>query len=130
MSRVHFVNQFLAVPQSLFPARFPPAVILADHRPADAVRIIMQIGEGGAFRADVAAAPDIVLVRANALDLSGLERDLDTTHAFAQRTGAKVGFNVRTHIATGCRTFVEARSCPSIRRNSAYLRSRPERTAS
>ncbi len=77
------------------PAELVPRVAVAAHRALQSIRIVMQIRERGALRADVAAAERIGVVAAHRSDALAVDLDREPAGCLAQRTAREVGRHVR-----------------------------------
>src|SRR5262249_54223771 len=86
----HRGQQFGAAAEGRVPADLLPLPVDLDHRAADAVGVLVPRAEGGALGADVAAAPGVVVVTADAGDAAALDVNLQAAHGLAQRTGIEV----------------------------------------
>jgi hypothetical protein len=79
--------------ERLVPADLHELPVPLHERAADPVRVLVELLERGALRADVALAEDVVLVAADAGDLlpfgTVLQRDLETAPGLAQRARAE-----------------------------------------
>ena len=73
------------VPGDLAPARTFP-----DERRPDAIGIVLQIGERGGFRTEIASAERIVRVAPDRTDVRPVGVDEQTARGFAQRAGRRV----------------------------------------
>ena len=76
----------------------------------------------GALRADVALAPDVVVVGADLGDAVALDVDLEAAHGLAERAGSVVDRRGRRHAAAvltaSAALSVAAAACPSLVRHS------------
>src|SRR3546814_1601770 len=70
--------------QRLFPANLVPGSILLDHRPAQAIRIVVKGAHGRPLGALVAAAEHIVTIGPDTEHLPVLHPHLDPTHSLAR----------------------------------------------
>src|SRR5207237_1929547 len=70
------------VPRDLAPARTVP-----DQGSANAIGIVVKIGECGGLRTDVPTAERIIAIAADRPDLSVLDVDQNAARRLAQRTG-------------------------------------------
>ena len=86
----HRRQQFGAAPERRIPADLLPLPVDLDHRPADAVGVLVHGAEAGALRADVAATPGVVAVAADAGHAAVVDLNLQAAHGFAQRAGVEV----------------------------------------
>ena len=86
----HRGQQFGAAAERLVPADLLPLPVDLDHRPPDAVGILVQRPQRRALRADVAAAPGVVAVAADAGDPPALDVNLQAAHGLTQWAGVEV----------------------------------------
>ncbi len=86
----HRGEQLGAAAQRRVPADLLPLPVDLDHRAPDAVRVLVNRAEGGALGADVAAAPGVVAVAADACDAAVLDMNLQAAHGLTQRTRVEV----------------------------------------
>ena len=64
---------------------------VATHRPAQPVRVVVDVGNGDALRADVALGEDVVVVAAHGDDAIVLDLELEPAGRLAERAGVKDG---------------------------------------
>ncbi len=83
--------------EGLVPGRVFELSIPADERLAKSVRIVMQLAERGALRADEAPAEGILLITPDSNDPISLDLDCETTGRLAERTGPVMNSPLRTH---------------------------------
>ena len=79
-------EQLFAAGKGLVPRHLSPRLAVANQRLAQAVGIVVEVAEGRALGADVAAAPDVVAVGPDQDDLLLLDVHLEAAHRLAQRT--------------------------------------------
>ena len=89
-SVAHPVEQLLAAPERGVPAHRGPPLAVTDHGLAQPVRVVVQMPERGALRAQEAVAPHVVAVGADATHLVAFHLDLEAAHGLTERTGAVV----------------------------------------
>ena len=86
--------------EGFVPGGFAPTGAGSDERLADAVGVMMQIGEGRRLRADVAAAEGIVGVAADGADAWAVDVDQQAAHRLAERTGGGARTLLPAHVRT------------------------------
>ena len=84
------VEQLLAAGEGLVPRDLAPLVAVAHHRRPQAVGVVVELAERRALGAEVALAPHVGAVAADAHDALALGLDLEAAHGLAQRAGSKV----------------------------------------
>src|SRR5690606_35399160 len=94
----HSVDQGFTAFERFIPGRLAPLVAVADHRAAQAVRVVVEVPEGGALGTDMAPAPHIVVVGTHRLHPALFSGDDHATHALTDRTGAALGLNGGSHV--------------------------------
>src|SRR3546814_15362841 len=83
--------------QRLFPANLVPGSILLDHRPAQAIRIVVKGAHGRPLGAHVAAAEHIVTIGPDTEHLPVLPPHFDPTHSLPQGACAHLHLLIRRH---------------------------------
>ncbi len=83
-------QQLGAASEGGIPADLLPLPVDLDHRASDAVGVLVYGPEGGALRADVAAAPRVITVASDARDSTFFDMNLQAAHGLTQWTGVEV----------------------------------------
>ncbi len=84
----HFTDASLDLLERRGPGNLFPSRRRASHRPAQPVRVLVEVLQRDGFRADVAAAQHVVAVGLDREDLSVPMLDHDAAHGLADRAGA------------------------------------------
>src|SRR5262245_56666398 len=86
----HRRQQFGAAPEGGVPTDLLPLTVDLDHRPPDAVGVLVHRAERRALGADVPETPGVVLVAANARHPAVGDLNLQAAHGLTQWTGVEV----------------------------------------
>ena len=84
--------------QRLLPGRLAPARAVANQRRANAVRVVVQVGQRRRLGADVAAAERIVGVAPHRPDALSVDLDENAAQRLAKRAGRDAGGRVIAHV--------------------------------
>src|SRR3546814_9260365 len=88
--------------QRLFPANLVPGSILLDHRPAQAIRIVVKGAHGRPLGAHVAAAEHIVTIGTDTEHLPVLLPHFDPTHSRSEEHTSELKSLMRISSAVFC----------------------------